>query len=76
MNIGWNLYDENLKVRNSLIEHAKKIDGCNTAQFESSSLGEFPSPYGIKNVLATSFTRENGCLNDNWKNDIIKARST
>ena len=76
MNIGWNLYDEKLKLRNSLLEHAKKIDGVNLAPFEYSSLGEFPSPYGIKNVVNTSFNRENGCLSDNWKDDIIKARST
>ena len=76
MNIGWNLYDENLKLRNNLIEHSKKIDGNNDSPFEASTLGEFPSPYGIKNIVNTSFNRENGCLSDNWKDDIIKARST
>jgi hypothetical protein len=74
MNIGWNLYDENLKIKNSLIRHSKHIDG--SCSFESASLGEFPSPFGIKNVVNTSFSRENGCLSDNWKDDIIKARST
>ncbi len=74
MNIGWNLYDENLKIKNSLTQHAKHIDV--SCSFESTSLGEFPSPYGIKNVVNTSFNRENGVLSDNWKDDIIKARST
>ena len=74
MNIGWNLYDENLKIKNSLIQHSSQID--TSASFDSASSGEFPSPYGIKNIMKTSFTRENGCLSDNWKDDIIKARST
>jgi hypothetical protein len=76
MNIGWNVYDENLKLKNSLIEHARKIEGNNDSPFEASTLGEFPSPYGMKNVVASSFNRNNGCLSENWKNDIIKARST
>lgn len=37
-------------------------------------LGEFPSIYGIRNVMMTSFSRENGCLSDNYKDDIIKVR--
>lgn len=75
MSIGWNLYDDNLKLRNNLIEHAKRIEGVDASSYET-ALGEFPSPYGIKNVVNTSFNRENGCLSDNWKDDIIKARST
>ena len=38
--------------------------------------GQSASKFGIKNTAVNSFYRNNGVLDQQWKNDIIKTRST
>ncbi len=70
MEIGWKLYDDNLKLSPRLQYFTEESTGITHPSF----LSEIPSPHAIKNVVINSFHRNNGCLSDNWKDDIIKAK--
>ena len=59
---------KSLESLHQAIDHA--------TSFKSTSLGVFPSSHAIKNEVMNSFFRDNGVLNDQWKDDIIKARSS
>jgi hypothetical protein len=72
MDVGWRLYDENSKLQCNFFKEAKKID--DSTSYKTTAIGEFPSIYGIRNVMWTSFSRENGVLSDNYKDDVIKVR--
>ena len=61
MQIGWRLYDDNLKLSPRL--HTQR------------DLAQVPSQYGIKNVVINEFHRNNGELSDNWKDDYIKVQN-
>ena len=74
MDIGWKVYDDNAKVSSRFIKQSKDID--HATSFKSTSLGAFPSSHAIKNEVMNTFFRDNGVLNDQWKDDIIKARSS
>lgn len=64
MNYGWRLYDECNKINRSQFG-----DIWNDSQTT-------PSKYAIKNLVMNNFYRDNGVLNDQWKDDIIKIRTT
>ena len=72
MDVGWRLYDENSKLQSNFFKEARKIE--DSTSYKTTAIGEFPSAYGIRNVMLSSFSRENGCLSDNYKDDIIKVR--
>ncbi len=70
MDIGWKLYDDNLKLSPRLQHFTDESAGIT----HKTSLSETPSPFAIKNVMINSFHRNNGCLSDNWKDDVIKVK--
>lgn len=72
MEIGWKLYDNDLKLTPRL----KYFKEQSTGIIYPTSLTEIPSPHAIRNVVINSFHRNNGVLSDNWKDDAIKAKNS
>lgn len=69
MDYGWRVYDEHDRL-------SARLTGDGESLSRSMSFNEFPSKHGIKNEIKNTFFRENGCLSDQWKDDIIKARAS
>ena len=72
MEVGWKAYDNENKLTSRT--HS---DSTMTEEefFYTKSLNEFPSQnHALKNIMTSEFKRRNGCLSDNFKDDIIKAR--
>ena len=70
MDIGWRTYDNDNKLTND----NESIDPDQESFYTKSSI-EFPTiKHGFKTGVKTEFVRTNGCLSDQWKDDILTAR--
>ncbi len=72
MDIGWKTYDS----ENKLTSRTHSDRTLTEEEFlYTKSLNQFPTQnHALKNIMISEFKRNNGCLSDNYKDDLIKAR--